>query len=95
MPLRSKAQAARGGEGQRARVARNLADHTGKIAAFEALLQREQGIFGCGSRDMNQPVTQVRRQALKAGPSALPDRRAVLHPQHMAHLLRSILTPGR
>lgn len=87
MPFRRQTEAARSGEAERARIARNLADHTGEIAALHPLLQCEQGVFRRGGRDMDQTVAQIARQALKTGPPAKLDCLAVLYPQHLAAIL--------
>ena len=95
MPLCRETQAARGGEGQRARIARDLAYHTGQIAAAQPLLQRDQRTFGRVRRDMEQAVTHIGRQSLNAGPPAQPHRRSVLHPQHLTRIFRPCLVAGR
>ena len=87
MPFRSKAEAARGGEAERARIARNLSNHAGEVAALEPLFQREQRVFGRGGSNMDQAVAQVWRQASQTGPPAETDGGAILHPQHLPGVL--------
>lgn len=88
MLLRSKAEAARSGEIEPARIAGNLPDHTSKITAAQPLLQRKQGIFGSFRLYMDQPLAQVIRQPMHIGTTGLLDRAGILHPKHMAPVLR-------
>lgn len=87
MPLGRKAEAARGGEAERARIARDLADHPGKVAATHAFFKREERVLGRGGGDMDQAVAPRGRKACKARPPAAPDRLPVLHPQDLAGIL--------
>ncbi len=87
MLLRCKAETARGSEIERARVAGNLSDHAGKVAAFQPLLEREQRILGSRRLDMDEPVAQVGREAVVVGSSAKLHCAFVLHPQNLAAIL--------
>lgn len=64
MLLRGQAESARGGEIEAARIARDLPDDAGEIAAAQAFLKREQRVFGRTRGDVNQPLAQVARQAV-------------------------------
>lgn len=87
MAFGGQAQTSRRGEGQRARIASNLADNADQIAASEPFFECEQRILWRSSGDMNQTVTQIGWQALHTGPPAQPDRHAILHPQHLATII--------
>lgn len=67
MTLCGKGQASRRSEGQRARIARNLADNANQIAAPEPLFECEQRILWRSGGDVNEPVTQIGWQTLHAG----------------------------
>lgn len=84
MPLRRKTEPARGGERERAWIARQLADDKGKLAAAQPLFQREQRILGGLGRDMDQAVTQRQWQAGAIGAAGQAQRGRVLHPQPRA-----------
>lgn len=80
MPLRCKAEPARGNEGERPGIARQLADDESKLAATRPFFQREQRILGRLCRDMDQAVTQGQRQAGTIRPTSQAQRGSVLHP---------------
>lgn len=61
MPLHREAQSARGGEIERARIARDLSDDKGQIAATQPLFKREQGVFGFVCSNVDQAVLQFLR----------------------------------
>ena len=84
VPLGRQAESARGGERQGPRVARDLADHAGKVAAAHAFLEREERVFRRGGGDMDHPMPPRGRKARKARAPAAPDRLPVLHPQDLA-----------
>ena len=88
VPFARQAQPARGGEVERARIARQLPDHRGKVAAAHRLFQREQHVLRILRLDMDQPVAQPFRQAGAIGAPGQPDGAAFLHPQHRAPILR-------
>jgi len=81
MPFRSQAEAARGGKGQGLRIARNLSDNKGEIAAAQPFLQGEKRIFRASSRDMDQSVTQLPGQPRAIRAARALQRLAVLYPQ--------------
>ncbi len=92
-----EAQSARGDEVERARIAHDLSDHTGEIAAAQPFLQSEQRVLGRLGLDMNQPLAQILGKPMKIRSPAEPDRARVLHPQNMTTILRlsgRILTPS-
>ncbi len=88
MPLRRQRQPARGGKIECARIARHLPDHAGEIAAPHPFLQREQRILRAVGADVNDAVAQGFGQAGTVGPPGQPHRRAILHPQYRASILR-------
>ena len=79
--LRRQAKATRGGEIERARVARDLPDDKSHIAAAYPLFQRKQGIFRPVCQNMNDPVANIGRQSGPVGPAIGAGGGAVLHPQ--------------
>lgn len=78
--FRRKAEAARGGEIQHLRIADNLADNEGKVAASHPFLQCEQGILGLFGQDMDHPALQIGWHARAIGIAAALCRSAFLHP---------------
>lgn len=84
MAFRRETEAARGGKGQRLRVACNLTNDAGEIAALEPFLQREQRVLGRVGCDMDHAVSEIGRQAAQERPSTQSDGLAILHPQHVA-----------
>ncbi len=86
--FRRQAEAARGGKIERTRVARDLANHAGKVAASKPFLEREQGILGRSRFHMDQPVAQIGRQAMAAGTPAALHRAPVLDPQNLPPVIR-------
>lgn len=80
MPFHGETQAARGGEIERARIARDLADHESQFAAAQAFFQGEQCILRTLRGDMDQTMAQVLRQAGTIRPPGQPERRRILHP---------------
>lgn len=84
MPFGRQHEPARGGEVQFLRIARDLSDHEGKVAAADPFLQREEQVGGTVGADMDQPVPQVARQAGQIGPAPCLARGLVLHPEERA-----------
>lgn len=80
MPLRGKREPARGGEIENPRIARDLADHCGHIAAAQPFLEREESVFGFIGGDVDQATAKSRRQARPVRATARPERGLVLHP---------------
>ncbi len=87
MLFRGKAETARGGKIEAARIASNLSDHAGQIAAPQPLLQGKQGIFGRFRFDMDQPFAQIGGQAVNIWAAAALDRASILHPQHVSPII--------
>lgn len=87
MLFRSKAEAARCGEVERARITGDLSDHAGQIAAPHPFFESKERIFGRFRLDMDQPVSQVGRQSGAKGAARTLDRPPVLHPQHLTAIL--------
>ena len=74
------------------RIAGDLADHAGELAAAQPFLEREQRILGLGGGDMDQPAAQLGRQPGPIGPPGEPQRGA--RPAPTARL-RSVLPSGQ
>ena len=81
VPLRRQAEPARGGEIERAGIARHLPHDEGQIAATQPFFQRKQRVLRAFGRDMDQAVAQLRRQAGAIGPPGQPQGLGILHPQ--------------
>ncbi len=82
--FRRKAEAARSGEIQHLRVAHDLTDNEGEIAASHPFLQREQGILGLLGQHMDHPALQIGRHSRAIRVTAALCRSAFLHPQYRA-----------
>lgn len=80
MPLCRQHKAARGGKVELARVARDLTDDKGKIAATDSFLQREERFRRVFHRDVHHPVPQIAWQARMIGPPAQSHRSPILYP---------------
>lgn len=87
MFLCGQAQAARSGEIKRARIADNLPDHAGQVAAFEPLLQREQRVLRGLGLDMDQPVAQFLWQTVAVWSPAALDCAGILNPQDLTPII--------
>lgn len=56
MPFRSQTETARSGKRQGLRIAGDLSNNEGKVAAAQPFLQGKKRILGTIRRDMDQPV---------------------------------------
>ena len=82
MFLGRETQAARGGKIESARIARNLANDEGDVAASQPFLDRKQRILAAAGFDMDQTAAHSFWKSVEERPPASPDRLAILHPQH-------------
>lgn len=95
VPLCRQAEPARGGEAERPRVTRQLAQHESQITTAQTLFQRKQRIFTAARRNMDQPGAQRRRQTRTVGPARAAECGLVLHPQERTLILPRLIERQR